>query len=286
MATTDKYTLQPGPPISIDGHEAETQNLQLQLAPEADAGNINGTVVRPDGTRVGFATIQLYTSADAPFEHTNSNPSGNFSFPRVPVGSYFITASEPGLLTPVRISISVVRNRTTNVTITMQPDPDAQKNAVFGIVKTTTNDQPIPDATVEISRVTGSTTEVVGIVNTNSEGQYWFALLTDGNYVIRASKAGFLSNQSAPVTVAGRDYAPVDVLLAADPDANTGTVSGVITAAASGQPLANALVALYKISNGTETILDITKTNAGGLYLFGDLPSGTYRVKAMVQVEG
>ncbi len=285
MAITDRYSLQPSPPISIDGHDEETANLQLQLSPESDSGTIIGSVVRSDGTSVGFATVQLFTSNEVPFEHTNSNPSGQFSFPRVPVGSYFITASEPGLLTPVRIAISVVRNRPTNVTITMQTDPDAQKNALFGIVKSTTNDQPIVDATVEIYRVAGSTRERVGVVNTNSQGQYLFALLDDGDYLIRSSKAGFLTSESAPVTVGGRDYASVDVLLAADPDANTGTVSGIISDAATGQPLANALVALYLITNGTETIIDITKTNAGGLYLFGDLPTGTYRVKSTVQVE-
>ncbi len=285
MAIIDRYKLQPSPLITIDGREEETNNFQLQAAPPAEAGNISGTVRRPDGTAIPFATVKLFDSNGIPFEHNNSNPAGQFIFPRVPIGSYFITASEPGFLTPLRATVTVLANRTTTVPITMQVDPDANKNAIFGIVQTSTNNQPIEDATVELFRVTGTTTEMIGIVSTNNEGQYLFANLVNGNYFVTVSKPGFLSNESTSTTVSDRDFAPVNMILAVDPDANTGTISGIITDAANGQAIANAIVALYSVSNGIENIIDITKTNAGGLYLFGDLVAGIYRVKATLQVE-
>ncbi|MFC4078000.1 MSCRAMM family protein [Salinithrix halophila] len=285
MAITDRYTLLPSPPTTITGREERTQNLSLQAAPTADTGNISGTVRRPDGTPVNEATVQLFDSNEQPFEHTNSNPSGQFIFPRVPVGSYFITASEPGLLTPTRIAVSVIKNRTTSVAITMQPDPDATKNSIFGIVRNSVTNQPIEDATVELFQVVGGTPQLVGIVSTNADGQYLFANMNNGNYFITAVKPGFLSNQSASITVSDRDFAPINILLNADPDANTGTISGTVTDNTTNQPIPNAIVALYSISGGTETIIDVSKTNAGGLYMFGDLPAGTYRVKATVQVE-
>jgi len=144
----------------------------------------------------------------------------------------------------------------------------------------------VANATVELFRVEGSTHKLVGIVSSNNEGHYLFANLVDGDYFITASKPGFLANQSATMSLSDRTFAPLDVTIPVDPDANTGTVSGVITDSASGQALANVTVALYLISNGSETIVDITKTNAGGFYLFGDLPPATYRVKATVQTEG
>ncbi|MEW4267298.1 carboxypeptidase-like regulatory domain-containing protein [Priestia megaterium] len=285
MASIDKYKLQPSPLITIDGRKEETSNFQLQADPTTDAGNISGTVRRPDGTAVNGATVKIFNANGTPFEHTNSNSAGQFIFPRVPVGSYFITAAEPGLLTPVRTTVTVLANRTTTASITMQIDPDANKSAVFGIIKDSTNSKPIADATVELFSVTGTTTTLVGIVSTNNEGQYLFANLVNGNYFVTASKAGFLSNQSTSVAVSDRDFAPANLVLAEDPDVNTGTISGIITDAANGQVIANAIVALYSVSNGIENIIDITKTNAGGLYLFGDLVAGTYRVKATVQVE-
>ncbi|WP_044642177.1 MSCRAMM family protein [Risungbinella massiliensis] len=285
MAISDRYILEPSPPITLEGREGETASLRLQQNVLLENGIVTGSVRRPDGTPVNAATVKLFNSNDVPFDHTNSNPAGNFSFPQVPVGSYFITASEPGLLTPTRIPISVTRNRPTNVAITMQIDPDGTKNAVFGIVRDTSTNTPLLDATIELYQVVGGTPSLAGIVTTNATGQYLFANLLDGEYFITASKAGYLSNQSAPLNVASREFAGLDIDLISDPDVNTGTISGFITDNATNQPIPNATVALYSISNGVETIVDITKSNSGGLYLFGDLPAGTYRVKATVQVE-
>jgi 5-hydroxyisourate hydrolase-like protein (transthyretin family) len=167
----------------------------------------------------------------------------------------------------------------------MQVDPNATRNAIFGIVRTSTTNQPIEDVTVELFRITGTTNEMIGIVETNAQGQYLFADLENGNYFITVSKQGFLPNGSSQVAVADRDFAPIDIILIEDPDANTGTISGIITDGSTGSALANATVALYSITNGIESIIDITKTTTGGLYLFGDLTPGTYRVKATVQVQ-
>ena len=286
MAITDSYKLQPSPIITLDGHVEKTSNFQLQASPPTSEGTVSGTVRRPDGTAIPFATIKLFNSNGISFEHTNSNPAGQFIFPRIPVGSYFITAAEPTFLTPNRMSITVLANRNTTVPITMQVDPNANRNAVFGIVQTSTTNQPIEDVTVELNRViNNTTTEMIGTVHTNAQGQYLFADLVNGTYFITVSKPGFLANESAQVAVTDRDFAPINIILLEDPDANTGTISGIITDSSSGQALANATVALYSITNGIESIIDITKTTTGGLYLFGDLPPGTYRVKATVQVE-
>ncbi|MGM0883298.1 MAG: MSCRAMM family protein [Bacillota bacterium] len=284
MPIIDRYTLQPSPFIVVDGRDQETANLQLQLAPDADSGNVSGSVRLPDGTAISLATVMLFSSNGQPFEHNNSNPAGLFVFPRVPVGSYFITASEPTLLTPVRIPISVSRNATTTVNITMQTDPDGQKNALYGIIQNSIG-APVNDATVELFQEVNSTLQMVGIVSSNGDGQYLFAALENATYVIRASKAGFLPNQSAPVSISGREFSPLNINLSADPDANTGTISGFITDSMGGQAMPNAIVALYLITNGNELVTDITKTNAGGFYMFGDLTAGTYRVKAAVQVQ-
>jgi hypothetical protein len=78
MAITDSYNLQPSPPITLNGHEEATSNFQLQASPPTSEGNVSGTVRRPDGTAIPFATVKLFDSNGIPFEHTNTNPAGQF----------------------------------------------------------------------------------------------------------------------------------------------------------------------------------------------------------------
>jgi 5-hydroxyisourate hydrolase-like protein (transthyretin family) len=285
MAITESYNLQPSPLFTVNGREEVTADFQLQASATIDQGVLSGIVRLPDGTRLPQATVKLFSSTGIPFEHVTSNEAGRFIFPTVPTGSYFITASLPTYLTPVRIPVSIVRNRNTEVTINMERDPNGTRNAIFGIVRNSVTNQEITNATVQLFRTNGTERVEVGTVTTNNQGQYIFANLPDGSYSVSASSVGYFSNEGATVTVANRDFASNDVLLVQDPRTNIGTVSGIITSAVNNQPLANAIVALYSVTNGVEQIIDITKTNAGGLYLFGDVPSGTYRVKATVQVE-
>ncbi len=285
MVIIDRYTLAPSPLISLAGRDQETANLQLQTSPVTEVGVVTGQVVRPDGTIVNAATVMLFTSDGQPFEHTNANPAGLYSFTRIPIGSYFITASEPGLLTPLRIPLTVSRNGNTIVNITMQVDPAASQNAIYGVVTDSITGEPVAAATVEVTLNTGTASETIGIVETNTSGQYLIANLDDSTYTVTASKLGFLPSQSAAVQLSNGEFNPLNILLAVDPNANTSTVSGLISDNTTSQPIPNALVALFTVSNGTETMVGLTKSNASGFYMFGDLAAGTYRIKSTVQVQ-
>lgn len=284
MPIIDRYDLEPSNLITIEGHDEERVSLALQPSPLADVGVVQGIVQQTNGTAIPLATVQLFDSAGNPFEHTNTNPTGRFVFQNIPVGAYFVTAFEPGFLTPTRISVSVTRAQPANVTINMQPDPNFTRGAVYGIIRSSSlNSEVIEHANVELYRVAGGVETFVGRVVSNATGQYLFADLESGTYILRVSNTGYLSNDSAPVTITGREFAALDVIISADPDANTGTISGIITDQTTGLTIPNAIVALYRINGGTETLIEITRTNAGGLYLFGDIPPDTYRVKATVQ---
>lgn len=285
MAIIPQYGLQPGPLITIEGRDQEVSNLQLQATVNVQTGVISGIVRNAEGAPVANATVQLFNQNGQPFEHETTNPAGRFTIPQIPAGSYFITASEPTYLTPLRMSVTITANRNTQVTITMQPNPNVNANAVFGIVRNSVDNSSIVGAQVNLFQTTGTTEELIGSVTSNSEGQYLFANLPNGTYYVEASKLGYFTSSSAAFTVGGRNYVPSNILLPINAAAFTGTISGIITDSQTNQPIPNAIIALYSIIDGVESIIYISTTNAGGLYLFGDLPVGTYRIKATVQVQ-
>ena len=285
VALYDSYKLEPSPLITINGREEGTANFQISAAPVLEEGNLAGIVQLQDGSPVANATVKLFNSTNEPFEHTSSNAAGRFNFVRLPVGSYFITAAQPSLLTPLRLPITIVRNRNTNVTITMQQDPSANRNAVYGTVRNPVSNELLNDANVILYRVNGETNEEVGTVTTNTQGQYLFADLSSGTYMVAVSKIGFFSDQSTPFFLETQDYVASDINLNENPETNNGTISGIVTDGQTNQPLSNAYVALYAVVDNIETLIRLTKTNLGGLYLFGNITPGTYRIKAKVQID-
>lgn len=283
MSVDEKYHLTPSPNFNIQGRNEVNEDLQLTPSTESESGSVVGTCVNQNGTPVADATVKLFTPAGVPFEHANTNAQGQFAFSRVPVGSYLITASKKGLLTPNRTPITVLNHHATTISITMLPDPDSVTNAVYGIVYDVANNNPIENAIVELFRVQGSNITSEGTVTSNSEGQYLFAALSNGTFYVVANKLGYLSTQSGQVLLDGDEYAGINLNMTVDPTSNTGTVSGIIRDSGTGNPLPNAIVVLYQIKGSTETLIRMSKSNAAGLYLFGNLPEGQYKVKATVQ---
>ncbi|MCM3340777.1 carboxypeptidase-like regulatory domain-containing protein [Paenibacillus sp. MER TA 81-3] len=178
--------------------------------------------------------------------------------------------------------LSAVGNQTDRTNITVHPDPNVNQNALYGIVADTSTNLPINNATVELFQVQGCESLSEGLVVTNAEGQYLFADLPIGQYYIVATKSDFLPNQSDQIHLAAQEYASVNIHLNVDENVNTGTVSGMIKDKVSGAPIADAIVALYELTGSIETLTLITRTNAAGLYMFGNLPQGQYKVKATV----
>jgi hypothetical protein len=64
---------------------------------------------------------------------------------------------------------------------------------------------------------------------------------------------------------------------------NTGTVSGIITDSSTLLPIGSATVGLYEVAGTTETLIQLTKTNGAGRYLFGSVEAADYIVKAFAQ---
>lgn len=284
MSIIDQYNLKASTPFPITGTEEVTKDLELSASSASAAGVVTGTVTS-GGLPVAGATVKLYDVNDNPIAHDITNPQGKYTLAGIAPGSYKITASMPGFLTPISIPLSVSPNPPTTVNIELFPDPDANKNALYGIISQAVTLTPLDNATVNIYQDAGGIQTLILTTFTNSDGQYFAPRLISGDYVVVANKLGYQQNTSAIVTLIGSDFEPLSLSLEVNSQQNVGTVSGIITDEATLLPVPNACVALYSIVGGVETIVQISKTNNVGRYLFGDVLAGDYLIKVIAQTE-
>ena len=284
MPIIDKYDLKASAQFPITGTEEVTENLRLTESTSSSAGVVTGTVTS-GGTPVEGATVKIYDVNDNPIAHDLTNSLGKYTIPEVVAGSYKITATKFTYLTHDVIPLTVIAGRPTTVDIVLTLDPDAGKNALYGIIRQAMVLTPLEDATVSIYQDVGGVQTLALTTVTNSSGQYFAPRLVSGNYVVAANKIGYEQNTSAVVTLTGTDIEPLDLNLQTNTVQNVGTVGGIVTDQITLLPIANALVALYSVIGGVETIVQIVKTNAGGRYLFGDVTAGEYIVKAIAQTD-
>ena len=284
MAFKELYNLEYSPTINVTGREELTVNLDLTPSPMATSGILSGTVTS-GGSGLAGATVKVYDVNDNPIEHTNTGGNGQFTIANLPVGSYKVTAIKDGYLLPLTTPISIQQNKTTTVTIALTPDPAVNLSVLYGIIRATAGEIPLENAVVSLYSNTLPEPTLIITAATNDKGQYIFALIPTGEYYITASKLGYYTNQTALISLTTKEFVESDVSLIADSESNTGTISGFIKELSTGQPIADAGAALYSIVGGIETVIDITRTNVSGKYLFTNVNSGTYLVKATKQEE-
>lgn len=284
MASIELYNLGYSSTFDVTGREELTENLNLTENPVATSGILAGTVTS-DGSGLSGATVKIYDVNDNPVEHTNTGGNGQFTIANIPIGSYKITAIKDGYLLPLTIPFTIQQNKTTTVTIDLTADSEASLNVLYGIIRTTVDETPIENAVVNLySNTTPDPTLIINAL-TNDNGQYIFGLVPAGEYYITSTKLGFYTNQTALINLTTNEFVSSDISLIADPLANTGTISGFIKELASGQPIEDAGVALYSVVNEVETLVDTTRTNVSGKYLFTNVSPGTYIVKSTKQEE-
>jgi 5-hydroxyisourate hydrolase-like protein (transthyretin family) len=284
MPIIDKYNLKASVLFPITGTDEVTENLQLTVSAASSAGIVTGTVTS-DGLPLEGATIKIFDVNDNPIAHNLTNPEGKYTIPEINAGSYKITATKFTYLTPNAIPFSVTANRPTTVNIQLTLDSDAEKNALYGFIKQAVVFTPIEGATVNIYQDVAGVQTLALTTTTNSSGQYFGPRLVTGDFVVIANKVGYQQSTSSIVTLTGTDIETLDLFLQVNALSNVGTVGGFITDQTTLLPIPNALVALYSVVGGVETIVQIVKTNTGGRYLFGNVAEGNYIVKAIAQTD-
>jgi hypothetical protein len=232
----------------------------------AVSGVISGTIFKADGTTPAAGAIVRLGQAGDVILTRSADANGNYSFVVLASGSYEVAATADGLTyTPVNVNVS--GGATTDT------DFVAGTHTLSGTVRDAGN-AVVPGATVVIYREGAeSVRSLVSFVTADANGAFSITGLVDGSYRIDAVAEG-LAAESAAVTIAGTNPAPVSFSL--DTEA---TLHGTITDAATTGALTGANVLI--VSRTAQQHAFPVTTDATGAFAAAHLLPGTYDVIVM-----
>lgn len=279
----DLLALEYSPSFTLQGIQEANVNLQL---PPVTAGfaTVYGTVT--DGTNpLADATVKLFDSTGAPFQHTLTDAAGQYTLNDVPAGTYTISAVKDGYLLSAPMGVTLVAGDTTQMALACIADPTLALGVIAGTLTTTDGVTVSPLAGAKLT-LKDSTDTVVATTYSASDGEFLFYDVADGVYTLLASAEGYLTSAPMAVAVTGGSIANVTLSMTVDARTYNGTVSGVIRDQ-NGMAVAGCFVGLYQVTGtgatAVETLIATTKTNATGSYLFGGVTGGQYLVKAKLE---
>ncbi|WP_069650614.1 carboxypeptidase-like regulatory domain-containing protein [Caloranaerobacter ferrireducens] len=258
-------------------------DVQLDVNPYLDTGSITGTVTDPNGDPIEGALVKVLDKDHNPLYHTLTDAYGKYDISNIiPASELHVYAIKQGYLLAETQAIAIAAGQTVALDIVMQPDPDASNSAIAGHV-VDIDDNPVSNLQATLIRMENDQEIVVVSTITNEYGQYAFVNLPIGNYFVRLSGLGYKTTDVEIQITQPGSITRLQTTIQIAPEQSKGTINGIIKDS-QGNPIEGAVVILYEVTGDPEnpTLIPIryTKTIAGGVYLFGDVPQGKYIVKA------
>lgn len=274
--TQDLLQLQYSQNFPISGMQEDDINLTLPPVPTATA-TVFGTVT--DGTDpIPDATVKLFDSLGAPYQHTVTDENGAYTLEGIPAGTYTVAGVKDGYLLSDGAGVVLSSGDTTQVNLVCTQDASLALGTIAGVVQTLVNLVQTPLSGAKISLLNAAS-EVVATTYSVDDGEFAFYDLADGAYTLIASAAGYITTAPMAVTILDGSIANVVLSMTVDSRTYNGTVSGIIRDQ-NGNAVAGCFVGLFQVAAGQELLIATTKTNTDGKYLFGGVTSGEYLVKA------
>lgn len=272
----DQYDLNFSENFLIKGSQEIIVDLALEQS-QADFCSISGNVVDDAGLPVEGATIKLFDSEGNPFLHTVTNSLGNYSFSGLKSGNYSITCVKNDIVLTVAENLYLQDGEIKTYSFTVNYNPNLSLCSIAGLVLQEDTNEIIAGATVRLLEPTIRRT--IASTLTASDGEYVFYDITAGDYIVVATKQGYQTSADTFVSAINNTIINTNIKLELDPIENLGTISGVIKHQEA--VVANAFVGLYKIlEDGKELLIATTRSNSKGVYMFGKVEGGNYKVKA------
>jgi len=223
---------------------------------------ITGTLTNSDGSAPASVNV-VYTGIDGSTGSGSvTTTSGTYTFTGVPPGTYTVSATELGFISPASQTVSVSTGGTATANFLM-----TAVGSITGTVTDATNGGvALPNATVTYTGPGGS-----GTTNTSdSAGEYTLPGLPDGTYSVTASDVSTDGNyqpQTFTVTVIGTVETMQPFALTVGTD---GSIAGTVIDAQTSQPVSGAVV-----SDGTDPPVS---TDPSGNYVIEGVTATTYPV--------
>ena len=215
-------------------------------------GSLAGKVTdRATGNPVAHATIS-YAAAN-----TLTDNSGSYSLTMAPLGSYALSVSAAGYVSQSLI-VNIGPGQAVSQDFALVP-ATAGSGTILGSVTDALTGSPLPNASISYSG---------GASTTDSNGKYSLSGVPAGNTTVTATSSGYVS-QNATVTIVSGGTTTQNFALPPLP----GSVSGQITDAVTGQPIAGATVSY---AGGS------TNCDGSGLYSLPSVIEGSYMFTASV----
>ena len=259
------------------------ENIDLSLNQETSSnnGSVTGTVydtVVGTGTPVSGATVKAFTSDGIPYAHTITAADGTYTIDNLPIGMYLVAATKEGYTLSLDVPLTVSNTIPTNIDLAITPNIDITKNIIYGRIRDNATKLFLSGVEVQLFREVNNERVLVFSTTSISDGEYILDNIDDGNYIVSYVKTGYQAIEMN-ITLSNGIKFLADQAMTSTLGQINNTVSGLIKDA-SGNLVANALVALYKIDNGNEVLVATTYTNALGKYIFGNVVDGNYIVKS------
>ncbi|MFC7370130.1 carboxypeptidase regulatory-like domain-containing protein [Fictibacillus iocasae] len=237
--------------------------LQGAVAP----ASVSGAVLDENGQTVANATVQILDSLNNVIGTTVADAFGNFSVSNLPSGSFTVRASAAGFA-PGFTGITLAAGQDLSDVI-VRLTSIASPGTITGLVQDPSG-IPIPGAAIVIR---DQSNVVIGTANTDANGAFTVSGLAAGSYTVVASADNFGTNTVSTSVSAGGTSNVVITL-----SVNPGTVTGQVTNAVTGTPIAGTSI---RIADSAGTTVAETATDENGNYTVTNLSPGDYRAVAV-----
>lgn len=272
----DCYGLQASPPFSLESREEEDINLQLCPASHDRQIALFGTVKDACSQLIAGATVKVFSKKWKPLYHTYTDSRGCYSFDKELVcGTYYVTATAEGYVASNRKRVAINCCAVVEQSFTIKRNPLLSNAIVYGKVLRQVNHNPIGGSVVQLLR----RDDVVYAETISLEdGEYLFYDVKPGRYKLLAHGRGYECQMTGSFMLRPGSWLSSDMELRPITCKEWGTVSGRVRFG--DKPTEGIPVFLFRLDEERECMVQVQMTQKQGVYLFGAVEPGSYRVKA------
>lgn len=189
-AVKDGYLMSTKRSLTFTGEDVNLADISITIDSEYIKGNIYGYAFDDKGQPFDGAIVRLLNGADVVIAETISATDGEYFFNKIDAGSYTITAIADDYDVYTPYPVDVANNTNTQVDIYLNKVTQAKEGTINGVVINKARKTPIVGATVGLYEIVGSgeerTLKLRKTCMTNNEGRYFFGVVPEGNWVVKA----------------------------------------------------------------------------------------------------